>query len=227
MVRPLGANITINISASSYDLYIAEIKKTFVMEPFDRTEFQHDRLRSAPNLKGQKALTATLLGNTPCQIIIGPVGSTISFGDAIPLNPDVTITSTNFQNIKRRWDITRYTIQGLPTLAASVDAIQARFVVDTGKLTRLQAHVAKAASMETEYLELIALQGASSTFTDLSSTGVSASGNSLGGTVSNILITSFEPSVDVEEIIDEYGTCRLLKSFSMTFETRVNSPLDG
>lgn len=78
--------------------------------------------------------------------------------------------------------------------------------------------------METEYDVLIALQ--LETFSYLTTSGVTMTGNTVEGSVSNVLITSFSPSVEYEEIIDDDDNYRLLKSYSMVVETRAITSLD-
>lgn len=175
-------------------------------------------------LGGQKPILSTLLGNTPCQIVIGEVGSEISFADVVPQYPDVLISGSDFGNIKKKFNITRYEIQGAPSVSANVEYVQALAQNHAQQLQKFQAHLLKSGSMETEYDVLLSLQ--LENFSYLTSTGISLIGNSVGGTINNMLITQFSPSVEYEEIVDVSGTVRLLQSYSITIENRTITDLD-
>lgn len=216
-INPTGAALTVDGNA----LIIADHKKSQITEPFDRLEYSYNRLKSAPNDLGQKALQATLLGNTPAQIVIG----SISFQQTLVLKPDVTSTSSNFQNFKKKFNITRYEITGGASLNDNVNAVQVIAKNHAQQLSKFQAYLQKSASLDTSYEELLALQ--SENFSYLTTTGISAVGNIMEGTVTNVLITSFTPSIEYEELLNEAGDdYDLLKSFSMTLEVRTITSLD-
>lgn len=216
-LKPEGSSI----SVGGYTLFVADVKYTFVTEYFDRVEFQHERLRNAPNLSGQHAIRTTLLGNTPAQIVIG----SLSFQDVVPLNPDVTVTSSNYGNIKKKFNIKRYEITGMASAVSQVDAVYSLAQNHLQQLAKFQAYLDKAGSMETEYLELKALQ--SETFSYLTTTGTSLSGDAIESTQTNMLITRFEPSVDYAVVTDSVGTVFVLKSYSLTIENRVITAKDS
>lgn len=211
-IKPDGAFITVGGNT----LFISDVKKSYVTEPFDRLEFSHERLRSAPNKLGQKALVVSLLGNTPAQIIIKDV----SFDDIVPLYPDVLQIGSDSPLIKKKFGIIRYEIQGAPSNSTEVENVLNISQGHISNLVAFQTHIQKAGSMETEYKVLLDLQLV--TFSYLTATGITMSGNSTG-TVSNCLITSFSPSIEYEEIIDELDNVRLLKSYSMVIEQRTIS----
>lgn len=212
-INPTGSFVTL---ASSV-LFISDIRVSFVTEFFDRLEFQHARLNSAPNSVGQHALKTRLLGDTPAQIVIG----TLSFQDVVPLNPDVTVTSSNYDNIKRKFNIVRYEITGAPTASSSVSSVFTKAKDHIQQLAKFQSYIDKSSSMDTEYLELIALQA--ETFSYLTTTGISLSGNAVNSTVNNVLITKFEPDVAYEVIVDSIGNYQVLQSFTLVVEQRTIS----
>lgn len=215
-IKPDGAYITVG----GYTLFVSDVKKSFLSEPFDRLEFSHERLRTASNSIRQKALLSTLLGNTPCQIVI----SGVSFDDIVPTYPDVTAASSDFQNIKKKFNIVRYEIQGAPSDYTAVENVLSLAQNHAQQIQKFQAHLQKAGAMDTEYDVLLTLQ--SETFSYITTTGVSMAGNSINGTETNMLITQFSPSVEYEEIIDALGNYRLLRSFSMVIENRAITALD-
>lgn len=101
-INPDSSPININNGVSNYPVFINDIKVTQVDEPFDRLEFNYNRLAAAPNAIGQTAMRTTLLGNTPAQIIIGG-----AFTYPLILKPNVTVSGSNFPNFKKKFVITR------------------------------------------------------------------------------------------------------------------------
>lgn len=221
-ILPIGSTLTIGGTT----LFVSEVKKSFVNEYFDRIEFQYARLRTSPNAAGQRPILTTLLGNTPAQIVIG----SISFQDVVPLGPDVTAVAdtgytSNFGNIKKRFDIVRYEISGSPTDAASIATVFTLAESHIKLLARFQSYLDKSASMETSYKELKALQ--LETFSYLTGTGVSLIGNSVSGTVSNVLITGFQPDVVYEVPTDNSGGFQMLQGFTLTVDQRTIANKDA
>ena len=179
-------------------------------------EFSNDRLKAAPNAIGQKALLTRLLGDNPAQIVIG----TVSFQDVVPQGPDVTVTNNNFGNVKKKFNIVRYEIQGAPSEDTEVTSVLSISANHKQQLMKFQAHLLQAGNMDTEYDYLVnVLQP--DTLSYLTATGITMAGNSVGGTASNMLITEFSPSVSYEELLDADGdTYRIFRSFTMVIENR-------
>jgi len=215
-ITPIGSYLTID---GVNTLFISDLKVSFATEFFDRMEFQHERLRSAPNSVGQHAIRTTLLGNTPAQIVIG----SLSFQDIVPLNPDVLVTGTNYGNIKKKFNIVRYEISGSPSDPGAVQNVFNIAQTHIQYLSTFQAYLDQSASMETEYAYLKQLQLLTLSdppFVNLTNSGVDMVGNAVSGTVSDILITNFSPSPAYEIPTDTLGGYDLIQSFTMTVEQR-------
>lgn len=215
-IAPVGSSVVINGNT----LFVSDVKVSFITEFFDRLEFQHARLNSAPNSVGQHALKTTLLGDTRAQIVIGA----LSFTPVVPQNPDVLVSGSNFGNVKKKFNILRYELSGAPSDSGSVSNVLTTAKNHIQQLAVFQAYLDKASNMDTEYNELIALQ--SETFSYLTNTGISMSGNSLNGTVDNILITSFSPDVVYEYPTDLVGGYQLFQTWTATIDVRTITDKD-
>lgn len=208
-ILPGFSPLTFTISGSSHSTYVDEVSLIYVLEPFTRVEFLNEKLKSAPgNASGSMPIIDTTITNTPIQFNYTCTGDVPR-----PLGPETTVT-LNAAN--QRFNIARYSLRGAPTNVASLAAILSRSLVHAKYLNNFQYHIAKG-SAGMKYTDLVALQ--SETFAYLTTTGVSMSGDSLGGTISNILITSFNVDVNYE-VTEADGSKTLMQSWSMTAEVR-------
>lgn len=204
MVAPRGSLILFNTPAS---VYVDTVEYEFVVEPFDRVEYSNPKLRSAPTSSGAQPMIVNTFGNKPIQLASSCTGDS-----ARPLIPD----DSNINSIKQQFNIDRYTISGSPSVAAQVDALYTVAKAHIKLLSKFQLHLEKA-NMELSYTALVAMQ--SETFSYLTSTGLDMTGASLGGTVSDVLITKFSPGVAY--LISSSGS--MIKDWSMTVEVRTIS----
>lgn len=102
----------LQITVGAYTLRADSLSVTYDTQPFDRVEFDHEKLRSAPLSTGTQPQIVTLLGGKPAEIVIdcaltGMIGGASSYVPR-PLVPNVYTSDTN--NIKQRVNITRYKI---------------------------------------------------------------------------------------------------------------------
>lgn len=213
-MKPGASPITVSYSGGSASLYADDVLYTFVTEPFDRPEFSNEKLKAAPTTSGALPTIVYSFANTPLQLAASCAGDVPR-----PLNPD----DSNIDSIKWRFDIQRYTIKGAPSAAAEVDKLFTQAAIGIKLLAKFQAHLATA-NMPVSYTKLVSLQGDS--FTYLTSTGVSLSGDSIGGTASNMLITECIPDV-AYEVTTSGGGKLLLKSFSLVIENRIINALSA
>ena len=201
---PAGSLITFVNSGASSLLYADRVEREFLTEKFDRLEYSNAKLREAPTASGAKPIIVTTFGNKPIQL-----ASTCTGDAARPLGPD----DSNISNIKKRFNTTRYTITGSASLASSVDAVNTIYQTHAGYLDRFDLHLEKA-QMELSYGALVNLQ--SQNFSFLLSTGLSAVGVSIGGTLSDAIIVKYSSSP--EFLITSSGA--IAKTWSMTLDIR-------
>lgn len=200
---PTGSTITFSGSADAV-LYVDSVEYEFIVEPFERLEYSNSKLREAPTTSGAKPMIVNSFGNKPIQL-----ASTCTGDSARPLTPD----DDNINNIKKQFNISRYTIGGAPTTASAIDTIYSTATDHAKRVSRFQLHLEKS-NMELSYPALIALQA--ETFSYLTASGLNVTGTALGGAISNVLITEFRPGV----LYTITSSGNLIKGWSMTFETR-------
>lgn len=187
MIKPIGSSITIASGMNTYTLFVDSIDTTFTSEFFDRPEFSNDRLRQAKYSDGALPLIVTLFGGIPIQVL------TTCGGSRTPrvLVPD----DANVDTIKKRFDIKRYTMKGLASIASTVDSVYTISQAHKILLDRFQAHQNQV-GMDISDTALLALR--SETFSYLTSTSISLSGNPIATTETNVLIRSFDMDVEFE-----------------------------
>lgn len=178
---PTGSLITF-VPGASYSLYADTVEREFIIEKFDRLENSNVKRREAPTTTGAKPLLGTTFGGKPIQLASTCTGDVIR-----PLGPD----DDNINTIKRRFNITRYTIAGAPSYATQVDAIHALAIVHAQKLDRFDLHLEKL-QMELSITKIETLR--SETFSFLLTTGLNLTGISIGGTLTSALIYRFTSS---------------------------------
>lgn len=204
------------------NVLVDNITETYDTELFDRVEFDHDKLKSAPLSTGTVPTIVSLLGGKPAEIVIdcalsGMVGGASSYVPR-PLTPNST---ADWNNIKKRFNIRRFQISGgqspeSASPAASVDGIRTLRVLSRTMLTQFQNRLATY-SGNVPYETLIAAQG-DDIMTLYFTTGISVT---LPGPISltNALITDFQ--VTHEFVIpQEDGSTSIYKGFSATVEYR-------
>lgn len=207
-ILPGFSPLTFTISGSSHTTYVDEVSLAFSVEPFIRQEFTSEKLRSAPLSDGTHSIVEPNIAGTPHQFIFSFTGDS-----ARPLGPT---TLANLNNAYQRFNIARYTLRGAPTDAASLNALQVVSLAHAKLLNNFEYHITKG-SVEINYANVVALQ--SETFSYLTSTNTSMSGDSLGQTVSNILITQFSIGV-AYEVTESSGAKTLMYDWNMTAEVR-------
>ena len=208
-VNPVGTLITFTDTAStSVNLYASEITRTKIIEPFTRVEFSNDRLRAVKNNLGGLPMIVNTVANTPIQIAITCAGDSPR-----PLTPD---SISNLNSINQQFVTFRYTIRGMPQLVSDLNIVSNQALVHAGYLQKFQYHATKANS-DISYNDLVSLQ--SVTFSELTNTNVFLSGSALGGTLTNVLIVSFDIDV-THEVVQRGGSNLLLASLSMVCDQR-------
>lgn len=210
-IRPDSSPISYSGNAGSGTIYVNSVKKTYIEQDFDRLEFSNKKLLEAPTTTGALPLIVQGFGNQPIQLL------TTCTGD-IPrsLSPD----DANISAIKKRWNITRYSIEGGSNSYTDVNNL----------LNELEAHLTILNGFDlylgelSMFLSINYLEGTLQplTFSTLTSTDLSISGKALQGTISNLLLTEFTWDCDYESPTPgNPSTSQTLYSFSATFENRV------
>lgn len=202
-IKPSGSIIVINGNS----LILDDVSLGKEHQNFDRLEFSADRLRKAKSSTGVNPVYLSLFGGGVSQISTSCGGGS----NSRPVVPD-DIYNPGLANEQQRFNITRYTLKGLPSLASSVAGLQTLAQTHQGLLAKFEAHI-KATSLDVSYDYLITQQ--SETFSYLTSTGITMSGNSVG-TVSNILVVSFSGSVEYEIP----SPAQILRSWSAQIDVR-------
>ena len=183
MIKPSGSTITFG----STTLFVDDAQFEFTSEFFDRNEFEHEKLRTAKETNGTIPIFLPLFGGRIVQIITTCTHE--------PMARPVTPNDTAVDQIKQRFDIRRYTLKGLPSLSSNVSTVETTAMAHKVLLDRFQAHIAEVA-LDISYELLISLQ--SETFSYLTGTGYTITGNSLLGSESNMIIRSFSTSCEYE-----------------------------
>jgi len=164
-----GSRLTMKTGSEDIQLYVEEIREIpLEIDAFDRPEFSHDRLRSAKNSDGSSPVFIQLFGGRVAQLFTtcGNVNTTRS------VLPDDSVVS----QIKRRWDIRRWTITGSISTAQTVAKLADQAEQDRIKFARYQAHIQEV-GMDISYQRLLELQA--ETFSYLQTTSLSMYGNAL------------------------------------------------
>ena len=203
MVFPTGTGLTFSGSASA-TLYADTVTYEFDVQTFERQEFSNSRLRSAPTSTGAQPIIVQSFGNKPIQLAISCTGDSPR-----PLIPD----DANINDIKKQFNIERYTIGGAPTYASDLASIYTVAQAHKKILSKFQLHIEKS-SMELSYDALVAMQA--ETFSYLTASGLDVSGASLPSSLSDILIVDFD--IDVTYLLTETGN--QVDNWSLTFELR-------
>lgn len=210
----------ITISASS--LMADSISQSYDTEFFDRVEFDHDKLKSTPLSTGTVPTIVTLLGGKPAEVVIdcaltGMVGGASSYVPR-PLTPNSYPSDYNL--IKNRFDITRFSIQGgqtpeSATPGAIVDAVMGLRRTHRNMLAQFQTRLGAFAG-NIAYETLIAAQ-ADNIFALYFTTGTTFTCPLISA--SNVLITDF---TETHEYIipNQSGSYDIYKGFNMVLEVR-------
>lgn len=113
------------ITIGAYTLNADNISVTYDTQFFDRTEFDHDKLKTAPLSTGTQPQIVGLLGGVPAEIIIqcALVGMISGAQNYIPrpLTPNLYPSTTNY--IKQRVNITRWRISGASPEASNIGSV--------------------------------------------------------------------------------------------------------
>lgn len=201
-------------------LYIDELTVSEVFQNFDRLEFSNVKLREAPTATGAKPLIVQAFGNQPIQLL------TTCTGDVPrPLGPD----DSNISLIKQRWNITRYTLRGAANTYTDVFNLMN---VHQSHLVHLNAFDLYLGELSMD-LSIGYITGTLQelTFSNITTTGFALAGNVLGGTLTNLLISSFDADAMYDSPLnDGSGNSTVLYGFTATIENRtlnVQGPLNG
>lgn len=205
-LRPGSALLAFTSAAGSSILYVDEVVKSVLVEPFTRVEFSNDKLRSAKNDLGGQAIITTTIANTPIQVNISCTGDSPR-----PLTPD---SLANLNSINQRLNITRFTVRGASCPAAALSPLQSQSFVDQKLLLKFQYHQTQANS-DISYNDLVSLQA--DTFSYLTSTTTSLAGNCIGGTAASLVVRSYSEDV-VTSVTQADGSQLLMASFSAVFD---------
>ena len=210
-ISPRESLVTFILSGASSTVYADEVQYAFITDPFDRLEFSNDKLRSAKTSTGASPIIVTTFGGLPVQIGV------VCTGDSPrPLTPD----DANATNIKQRFNVDRFTIQGGISLATELAEIRTIAEDHQKRLAKFNYHISKA-GLDISYTALVAMQ--SENFSYLTSTGLTIVGPAIGvGT--NMLISSFTTDVAFE-VTQPGGGSLVLQRWSMVVEHRTISSL--
>ena len=150
----------------------------------------------------------------------------ISYGCGVTTSRSLTPDDTDSSNILKRWEVDKYIFRGATSTAANIDAIFTLRKAHAVLFARYEAHRQKAQGLDLSISALTTLQA--ETFSFLTTTAVSATGNVLGGTVSNLLIAQFTIDLDYETPLNSSGSSfELLKSYQLVLEKRVLNAADA
>lgn len=205
-LRPGSAQLTFTSAAGSSILYVDEVVKSVLVEPFTRVEFSNNKLRSAKNDLGGQAIITTTIANTPVQVNISCTGDSPR-----PPTPD---SFANLNSINQRLNITRFTIRGASCPAAALSPLAVQAFGDSKLLLKFQYHQTQANS-DISYNNLVTLQA--ETFSYLTSTTTSLAGNCIGGTASSLIVRSYSEDV-ITSVTQADGSQLLMASFSAVFD---------
>ena len=211
-MNPGGSLLIISSSICATDavLVVETLDYTPSYIEFDRLEYDNTTLRNARDIYGRKVLTGMNLGGM--EFIIG---HDCARTDIVELGPN---SDSNFQNVKKRFDVVEYTVQGAMSLKADVDILFLIAQDHQSKLAKF-AHYQARSSGDTPYASLIALQ--SEDFSYLTTTNVDITGSALDEPVSDVLLTSMKASNDLVIATDETNEeFEYYKTYTITFQKR-------
>jgi hypothetical protein len=208
-IKPGNTPITYSSSNGSGILYVNTCGLTEVFQNFDRLEYSYKRLRDAPTDSGALPLIVTAFGNQPIQLL------TTCTGDVPrPLTPDNV--NNNIDNIKKRWNILRYTITGGCNTFTDVENLRAQLEEDLTTLNGFDLYLAEL-NMDVSVTYLEALQAL--TFSNIITTNLSLTSNLFDGTISNLLLTEFTWDAEYESTnAASVGGYTTLYGFSATLQ---------
>lgn len=208
-INPIGTPLVFTDTAStSVTVYASDISRTKIIEPFTRVEFDNDRLRAVKNDLGGLPMIVTTVANTPIQVSITCAGDSPR-----PLTPN---SISNLNAINQQFIIYRYTIRGISQDISVLETIANQALVHAQYLQKFQYHQTKTQA-DISYTNLVALQA--ETFSYLVDTNVYLGGPALGGTLSDILIVSFEMDV-THEVTQANGSTLRMAGWSMVCDQR-------
>lgn len=170
MPNPSGTPITLSNTSPAWRITMAGDRVSYGvdLEPFDRSEFSHERLRQAKNTDGSSPVFIQLFGGKVAQLM-----STCGSANTVrPVTPDDTVITS----IKRRWNIKRYTLTGQANLDSLSHHLLPLAQSHRIALGRFQAHLAEVSS-DVSYSRLLTLQ--TETFSYLTTTTLSMYGPSI------------------------------------------------
>jgi hypothetical protein len=211
-IAPLSTLLVFtNSASSSVNIWANEISRAKIVEPFQRAEFSNQRRREVKNSLGGLPMIVNNIANLPLQLSVSCAGDSPR-----PLLPD----DANLSSINQQFNIQRYTIQGAPTPVANLAVVEAQAIVHAGYLQKFQYHQTSVGSDIS--FSLLTGSLSSENFSYLTTTGVSIAGDALGGTATQMLITSFNQDVAYSSTQAD-GTVVNLATWSMTIENRTIS----
>lgn len=207
---PPESAITYSGGTGSGTVYVNEVTLTEAYQNFDRLEFSNAKLRDAPTSTGAKAMIVPAFGNQPIQLL------TTCTGDVPrPLGPD----DSNIANIKKRWNIQRFTIRGAANNFTDVGNLLNTFQTHLVLLNGFDLYLGEL-SMDLS-ITYITTTLQALTFSGITGTGFTIAGKALGGTYNNMLITAFEGDAMYEAPLnDGSGNSTVLYGFTATIENR-------
>ena len=208
MPAPEGSTLIVTNGLSSATVIVGDISYTTLYQPFDRIEFDNNKLRDARAATGERRIIIEMLGGKPAQILTTCVSDT-----AVPLVPN---SNTVFNNMAQRFDIIRWTVTGAISDADDVNYLYSIAEAHQALLAQFDAHI-KQGSSDTSYEILITLQ--SENFSYLTTTGITAAGSCLESTVSNVLLTNIVVNNSFS-IPNALSSNTFYKTYNLTFETR-------
>lgn len=204
-----GATLVVTSGLSgTASLIVSDLSYSSTFEPFDRLEFDNDKLRDARTATGERRIIIELLGGKAAQITTTCIDNT-----AVPLVPN---SDSVFNLVARKFQILRITVTGAISNAADVNTLYTMNDAHQELLAQFQAHQ-KRAGGDTAYSDLITLQSDSLSY--LTTTGVSAAGSSLESTISDVLITNIVVN-NAFSIPNSLGGNTFYKTFTLTLEKR-------
>jgi hypothetical protein len=179
--------------------------------PFDRSEFMHQKQRTALENTGTAPVIVSMIYGVPAQITsTGAVQTT-----ARNLQPD----DSDLTNIYQKFFGYRYTLTGDTTLNSDTDNVLTWATYHKSLQDAYEAHQ-KYAAGNTSIQDLVTFQ--SETFAYITTTGFSLTCNSLG-TIQNIFIREF--SIDVDYDTTGYADPLILHKWKMVVDELTLQPL--
>ena len=204
------------VSIGGVKFIVESINTSYQNLPFDRVEFDHQRLTTARLTNGVSAIVIQLVGNIPSEVTYKcAVGNDYT---PRPLTPNAF--PADWQNVKQKLQIVRFSISCGQTPETAnpgglVDTLfntaQAHFNLNTQFQTRLAIFGA-----DIDYVTLLNSQS-DNIITNYFTTGLTLI--TPDTTVSNVLITEFTETTEFA-IPNANGSYEVLKGFNAVFEAR-------